>query len=112
HGRVQGGDRGTAAAGAQAAWLADHQAGWDTLLLAVSRSQVAEMAGWCRAQLVDAGDVDDDHTVVLRDENRAGAGDLVATRCNDRALGVANRDVWSVEYVSPGGDIAVRHVSR
>lgn len=110
HGRLHAGDRDTAHADAQRAWLNDHLEGQNSLLLTVSRAQVAGMAGWCREQLVRLGLVDDrpGHTTVLRDENRAGAGDLVVTRRNDRTIGVANRDQWEVELVAPGGSLVVR----
>ncbi len=113
-GRLHGGDRDTAAEQAQAAWLEDHLAGRETLLLAASTSQVADMAGWCRDQLVQRGFVDDRtrHTVTLHDGNRAGTGDRVVTRRNDRILGVENRDSWNVEHVAPDGSLAVRHATR
>jgi len=38
---------------------------------------------------------------------RIGTGDRIATRRNDRALGVANRDVWTVVAVGPSGALAV-----
>jgi conjugative relaxase-like TrwC/TraI family protein len=109
HARLHAGDRDTAHAAAQRAWLADHLDGRNSLLLTVSRAQVAGMAGWCREQLVDLDLVDDrpGHTVVLRDDNRAGAGDLVVTRRNDRTLGVANRDQWEIEHVAANGSLAV-----
>lgn len=109
HGRLHSGDRDTAHAAAQRAWLADHLDGRNSLLLTVSRAQVAGMAGWCREQLVNLDLVDDrpGHTVVLRDENRAGAGDLVVTRRNDRTTGVANRDQWEIEHVASNGSLAV-----
>jgi hypothetical protein len=109
HARLHAGDRDTAHAAAQRAWLADHLEGRNSLLLTISRAQVAGMAGWCREQLVDLDLVDDrpGHTVVLRDENRAGAGDLVVTRRNDRTIGVANRDQWEIEHVAANGSLAV-----
>lgn len=114
HGRLHGGDRDSAPAGAQQAWLNDYLAGRDSLLLAVSRSHVADMAGWCRDQLVERGLVDDQsgHSVTLHDNNQASAGDLVVTRLNARIFGVANRDVWEVEHVDQAGTLAVRHATR
>lgn len=111
HGRLHGGDRDTTLAGARAAWLRDHLAGRDALLLAASVDQVTELAGWCRDQLVAHGHVDDSTTVALHDGNRAGTGDLVMTRRNDRIAGVANRDVWHVDAVASDGALALRHTS-
>jgi conjugative relaxase-like TrwC/TraI family protein len=108
-GRLHGGDRDTALAGARAAWLQDHLAGRDTLLLAASVDQVSELAGWCRDQLVAHGHVDNTTTVTLHDGNQAGAGDLVITRRNDRITDVANRDVWHLDAIAPDGALALRH---
>ena len=51
-------------------------------------------------------------TVVRRVTTRAGevigVGDRVATRRNDRDLGVANRDTWTVTAVGADGSVAVR----
>ena len=109
HGRLHGGDRDEALAGAREAWLADHLAGRDGLLLAASVDQVAELAGWCREQLVARGLVDDRVVVELYDGNRAGVGDLVMTRRNNRITGVANRDVWHLYAVDTTGALRLRH---
>jgi hypothetical protein len=109
HGRLHGGNRDEALAGARQAWLTDHLDGRDSVLLAASVDQVAELAGWCRDQLVARALVDDRTTVDLHDGNRAGASDLVMTRSNDRALSVANRDVWQLTAIDPTGALRLRH---
>jgi hypothetical protein len=109
HRRLHGGDRDEALAGARQAWLTDHLAGHDSVLLAASVDQVAELAGWCRDQLVARGHVHDDAAVDLHDGNRAGPGDLVMTRRNDRATGVANRDVWQLSAIGPTGALRLHH---
>jgi hypothetical protein len=109
HGRLHGGDRDDALAGARQAWLTDHLAGRDTILLAVSVEQVADLAGWCRDQLVARRLVDDNTTIDLRDGNRAGVGDRVMTRRNDRTVGVANRDIWHLTTIHRTGALGLRH---
>ncbi len=58
--------------------------------------------------MVSAGLVDDTVTVTTRAGERLGAGDLVATRRNDRDLAVANRDTWTVTATLPDGALHVR----
>lgn len=65
-------------------------------IIADTRDQVAELNAAIRDRRVVEGRVDD-RTVVITDAGeRIGRGDRVATRHNDRKLGVANRDVWTV----------------
>ena len=62
-----------------------------------------------------AGDVSADG-VELHDGNRAGVGDRIVTRVNNRGLTtrggrdfVKNGDIWTVEERHRGGDLTVRH---
>jgi hypothetical protein len=52
-------------------------------------------------------EADDTRVAVTGAGQRIGAGDRIATRRNDRALGVANRDIWTVTAVSPCGALTV-----
>jgi exodeoxyribonuclease V alpha subunit len=45
--------------------------------------------------------------VTTRAGQRIGTGDRIATRRNDRTLGVANRDTWTVTSVGPRGDLTI-----
>ena len=99
--------------GPSAAALADRSAGRSVYLLAETNESAARMAGRYRDHLVGHGIVDDTVTVALGDGNRAGAGDLVVTRRNQRNLiadgrFVANRDIWRVTEVHPDGAISVQ----
>lgn len=64
-----------------------------------------------RDQLVATGDVDDGHTgntvAITGTGQRIGAGDLIATRDNDRDADVANRDTWTVNAVHADGSLTV-----
>jgi exodeoxyribonuclease V alpha subunit len=69
--------------------------------MADTHEQVAALNDAIRHRLVGAGRVDDTGVVTTTDGQRLGVGDMVATRCNDRDLGVANRDTWTI---TGGGD--------
>lgn len=57
---------------------------------------------------VSRGDVDDARTTYGSDGLPIGAGDRVQTRLNNSALGVANRQTWTVQHVMDDGDVWVR----
>ena len=60
-----------------------------------------------RAERGDRGEVDDVRTVFGSDGLPIGAGDVIQTRRNDSALGVANRQTWKVRHVSDEGALSV-----
>jgi exodeoxyribonuclease V alpha subunit len=64
-----------------------------------TREQAAELNAAIRDRLVAAGQVDDTEPVTTRTGQRIGIGDRIATRRNDRDLGVANRDTWTVTAI-------------
>ena len=97
---------------AYAAWLADTLGGRTSLVMADTNEQAAQLASRARVDLVRAGRVDHDG-VRLADANRAGVGDRIVTRRNDRKIAengtiVANRDEWTVEAVGADGSLTVR----
>ena len=79
-----------------------------TLMLADTREQAAALNGAIRDRLVAAGRVDDTHAVVTKAGERLGVGDRVATRRNDRDLGVTNRDTWTITAIGTDGSLALR----
>ncbi len=79
-----------------------------TLLMADTREQAAALNGAIRDRLVAVGHVDDCQAVVTRAGERIGVGDRVATRLNDRDLGVANRDTWAVTAAGADGSLTLR----
>jgi TrwC relaxase/AAA domain len=99
-GRIRGGDRETAYDRAAGAWLADHLHGRDTLLLAGSNEEAAELARRVQAQLVTMGTVVHPRAP-LADGNRAGTGDLIRARLNTQidagGARLTNRDVLRIE---------------
>ena len=57
---------------------------------------------------VQRGEVDDIHTTYGSDGLPIGAGDVIATRRNHAGLGVANRQTWTVQHVTTGGEVWAR----
>ncbi|MHB1533911.1 MAG: MobF family relaxase [Acidimicrobiales bacterium] len=115
-GRITGGSAGEAEDAAFAAAMADRARGLSVYLLADTNDIAARLAGRVRERLVATGAVGDTHTVALADGNRAGVGDQVVTRDNDRLNRtsddrfVANRDLWSVRAVTSDGELQVARV--
>lgn len=78
----------------------------DGLVIADTREQVSTLNAAIRDRRVDGDDEIDGGPVTRRGE-RIGLGDRIATRCNDRDLGVANRDTWTVTGVGDDGSLLV-----
>ena len=84
-----------------------HHEGERVAVVANTREQAAELGAAIRERLVADGRVDDVRVAVTGAGQRIGVGDRIATRRNDRDLGVANRDIWTVNAVGHGGCLAV-----
>ncbi|MGK5533105.1 MobF family relaxase, partial [Streptomyces sp. URMC 129] len=101
---------------AYTAWHRDTAEGLTSILIAPTNALAAKLSHTARTARIAAGVVDD-ATVALADGNRAGAGDQIVTRVNDRRLTCGNRprqyvrngDVWTVLAVTAHGDLRVRH---
>lgn len=81
------------------------------LLIADTREQVGLLNAAIRdLRLADEGAVDSADAVTLTTSagEQLSQGDRVATRRNDRDLGVANRDTWTVAAVGDDGSLLVR----
>ncbi|WP_415853875.1 MobF family relaxase [Sinomonas sp. G460-2] len=61
-----------------------------------------------RARRVEQGVVDGARTATGSDGLSIGSGDLIQTRRNDARLGVANRQIWTVQQVDADGSLWVR----
>jgi len=77
------------------------------LVIAETRERVAALNATIRDQLIATGRVDDTRAVTTAAGERIGVGDRVASRRNDRALDVANRDTWTVTGIEPDGTLAL-----
>jgi hypothetical protein len=60
-----------------------------------------------RNQRIALGSVDDTTISTGRDGLPIGVGDVIATRRNDSNLGVANRQIWTVQHVGIDGTLTV-----
>ncbi|MGX5654957.1 MobF family relaxase, partial [Geodermatophilus nigrescens] len=114
-GRVHVGDGTTCAEQAYTAWAADRARGADALLLAATREAVQRLNARARADRLASAGGPPGREVALADGTRAGAGDPVITRANDRRLPlgaadwVKNGDRWTVIAVGEDGALAVAH---
>ncbi|MGK4216794.1 MobF family relaxase [Microbacterium sp. GXS0129] len=73
-----------------------------------SNEDAARLNERVREERIARGMVDDAATTTGSDGLSIGAGDLIQTRRNDTALGVANRQQWIVQHVEPDGSVWVR----
>ena len=115
-GRLRGGDPEEAIEQACRAFLADHLAGRDALLLARTGEQAREMSRRIRDDLIRYGDVQAGEEVGLRHGASASCGDLIVARQNDRSIiagqrgrWLTNRDVLRIEAVG-GRAVTVRRL--
>ena len=99
HGRIRAGDRETARERAVAAWLADRLGGKQSLLMAGSNAEVADLSARAQAKLIGLGAVQRPRAK-LSDGNSAGIGDLIRARLNTEIDGggqkLTNRDTLKV----------------
>ncbi len=72
-----------------------------------TNDEAAALNDRIRTERVARGEVDDVHTTTGSDGLNIGAGDRVQTRHNDTALGVANRQTWTVQHVEKDGTLWV-----
>ena len=116
HGRVvAGGTAEQTEAAARRAWLADHLAGKDTVLLVGSNEQAARTAAAIRAELVELGKVSEHGVELGRDGTIAGVGDVISARRNGWELrgfegntaAPINRITYKVDAVRADGGLVV-----
>jgi conjugative relaxase-like TrwC/TraI family protein len=108
HDRIHVGDATTTTQLVFDAWLSDKRRGFDTVMLAPTRDQVAALN--LQARQYRLRDDPPDREVGLSDGNHASVGDSVITRRNDRRLRagsewVKNGDRWYVDRVRDDGSL-------
>ncbi len=115
HGRISGNEPDLALDQARSAYLGSYLAGRDVLMIAQAHETCRELSRRVRDDLVHLGLVDDARTVELRNGARAGAGDIIVARRNDKALQagavgrtLANGDVLRVVAVNDDGSLTVQ----
>lgn len=90
------------------ALIAGEQRAAGVLMMADTRERTAVLNGFIRDRLVAAGHVDDSRAVATNAGERLGVGDQVATRRNDRDLGLSNRDTWTITAICADGRLTLR----
>jgi hypothetical protein len=114
HGRIRAADQETAYEKAAGAWLADHLRGKDTLLLAGSNEEAADLARGVQARLIQAGKVGTpggyQAQAPLADGNQARPGDLIRARLNTEidagGQKLTNRDTLKITAIrGPGAEV-------
>ena len=85
HGMLHGGTYEQMAEGAARAFLADHLAGKDSLLIAQTNTEARDLSRRVQGFLREWGHVSGE-SVGLRDDQRAWTGDILTARHNDRGL--------------------------
>ncbi|WP_159619115.1 MobF family relaxase [Arthrobacter zhaoguopingii] len=73
-------------------WHSDLRAGKSSILIAADNDTVSMLNQRAQADRVMQGSVDAEHTVPLSDGSRAGPGDTVIARHNDRSITDSSRD--------------------
>ncbi|WP_169454487.1 MobF family relaxase [Catelliglobosispora koreensis] len=118
HGRIRGGSAEAMIEQAYNAWHADISTGRKSLMSSATTQGVAALAARARADRVAAGQVEHDG-VALHDGNRAGVGDWIVTRDNDRTLTchrgkdwVRNGESWTVTARNQDGSLRVQHMGH
>ena len=114
HDRIHVVDPDTATRSLLTAWSADRARGLDSLMLAPTRAQVAELNHAAREARL--GGVMPGRETILADGNLASEGDVIITRRNNRTLTtsatawVRNGDRWRITQVHPDGGLDVQHL--
>ncbi|WP_454114990.1 MobF family relaxase [Microbacterium lacticum] len=91
------------------AHIAEHARDGEAITVATN-DEAAELNERIRTGRISSGAVDDTVTTTGSDDLPIGAGDLIQTRRNDTALGVANRQQWIVQQVTEDGTVYAREV--
>ncbi|ROR95915.1 conjugative relaxase-like TrwC/TraI family protein [Salana multivorans] len=89
--------------------IAEHAHDGEAITVATN-DEAAELNERIRTGRIERGEVDDEVTATGSDGLAIGGGDLIQTRRNDTALGVANRQQWIVQQVTDDGTVYAREV--
>lgn len=123
HHRTQGGSAAAMAEEMFANWQTDSDHGLSTVMIAATNDLVTSLSARARLHRVARGEVEGDG-VTLHDETRAGVGDVIVTRLNNRHLHthhddghtdwgrgwVRNGDLWRVTARTTEGALQARHL--
>ena len=121
--RTQGGSAAAMAEEMFANWQTDSDHGRKTIMIAATNDLVTDLSARARLHRVARGEVEE-NGVTLHDETRAGIGDVIVTRLNNRHLRaehgdghidwgrdwVKNGDLWRVIARGRDGALQARHL--
>jgi conjugative relaxase-like TrwC/TraI family protein len=121
--RIQGGSAAAMAEEMFANWQTDSDHGRKTIMIAATNTLVTELSARARLHRVARGEVEEDG-ITLHDETRAGVGDVIVTRLNNRHLRaehddghtdwgrdwVKNGDLWRMIARGSDGALQARHL--
>jgi DNA primase catalytic core len=121
--RTQGGSAAQMAEEMFANWMTDSDHGRKTIMIAATNDLVTDLSARARLHRVTRGEVEEDG-VTLHDDTRAGIGDIIVTRLNNRHLHaehddghidwgrdwVKNGDLWRVIARGRDGALQARHL--
>ena len=118
HDRIHDGDSDAMTEAAYTAWRADRMAGLGSVLIAQTREDVTVLNERARADLILDHALTPGREVALNGGARAGVGDTIITRSNDRRLRnrqgewVRNGDTWRITRVRRDGSVTIRRPGR
>ncbi|WP_433622109.1 MobF family relaxase [Nocardia sp. CA-120079] len=116
NGRIHAGHSGATHDDAYTAWITDHRAGRDTIMLAATHDIVTELNARARADRITRNGGGVGAECVLADGLRASIGDTIRTRRNNRRLRLGTNDwvrngyAWTVTAVHADGSLTATHV--
>ncbi|MET8779071.1 MobF family relaxase [Nocardia sp. NPDC004654] len=116
NGRVHAGHHGATHDDAYTAWMRDHLAGRDTIMLAPTHEVVTALNARARTDRIHRQGGRIGAEVKLSDGLCASVGDTIRTRRNDAQLRLGARDwvrngyAWTVEKVHHDGSLTVTHL--
>ncbi|MEV0027855.1 MobF family relaxase [Nocardia sp. NPDC050793] len=116
NGRIHAGHHGATHDDAYTAWMRDHLAGRDTIMLAPTHEVVTALNARARTDRIARNGGRSGAEVMLSDGLYASVGDTIRTRRNDPKLRLGARDwvrngyAWTVEHVHDDGSLTVTHL--
>lgn len=118
-GRISAGPEERSIAELFNAWSVDTDQGRESLMMAPSGAQVAQLNELAQAKAMSDGLLDPTETYRTRAGATVHAGDTVVTRKNDRSLRlnrgkdfVKNGDTWQVRNIGSDGAVTLTHTSH
>src|SRR5690606_37110050 len=113
--RVHAGHTGATHDDAYTAWIADHHAGRDAIMLAGTHEVVSALNARARADRLTRTSIEPGPECLLADGLHASVGDVIRTRRNNPRLRVGDRDwvrngyAWTVTAVHSDGSLTATH---